>query len=409
MKQATKQFIRRQIASICACITLSISAFPQLQKPILALLEDEGFEDIRTITVADTLYVTIEDRAHRGTFRGAAAAIKTISDNHPELSQYEVVLTDYKMPQLIVHASKRGGIWAVSVDRQMENALQLLKGVTPQAASTGKIDVTVVPMMTLVNNKLDHLFDYTIRIAPAIATTLWKGARFTVQPIFPILYYTEENDTKRFIQIGQANLSQQILSTRRWQLSSAAGFFYEGRFGIQAKVGFHACRNLDFYLDGGFTGEANYTKKNGFGVVRNSSQLNYMLRADYYEPYSKLQIELQGGRFLYGDYGGRLDITRHFGEYAIGVYGILTGGEHNAGFHFAIPLGGKRQKRNAFVRVRLPEYYSMEYGMQSYYKYWQERMGERYTTQPDANHSAHYWEPAFIQEYTERLLNNTFQ
>lgn len=408
MKQATKQLIKRQIFSICACIILSVSAFPQ-QKSIDFLLENEGFEDIRTITVADTLYATIEDRAHRGTFRGAAAAIKTISDNHSEITHFEVVLTDYKMPQLIVHASKCGDIWNVSVDRQMENALKLLRGVTPQAASTGKIDVTVVPMVTLVNNKLDHLFDYTVRIAPAIATTLWKGARFTVQPIFPILYYTGEYDTKRFIQIGQANLSQQILSTKRWQLSSAAGFFHEERFGIQAKVGYHAFRNLDIYLDGGFTGEANYTKNKGFGIVRNSSQLNYMLRADYYEPYSKLQFELQGGRFLYGDYGGRFDITRHFGEYAIGVYGILTGGENNAGFHFAIPLGGKRQKRNAFVRVRLPEYVSWEYSTRSYFKYWQEKMGQSYITQPDVNHSAHYWEPAFVEEYTERLLNNTFQ
>jgi hypothetical protein len=134
-----------------------------------------------------------------------------------------------------------------------------------------------------------------------------------------------------------------------------------------------------------------------------------MLKADYYERHSKLQIELQGGRFLYGDYGGRLDVTRHFSEYAIGVYGILTGGEYNAGFHFAIPVGGKRQLRKGFLRPRLPEYFNWEYSMQSYYKYWLEKMGRKYTMTPDQNRSAHYWEPDYIQEYISRILNGSFK
>jgi hypothetical protein len=122
-----------------------------------------------------------------------------------------------------------------------------------------------------------------------------------------------------------------------------------------------------------------------------------------------VQVELQGGRFTYGDYGGRVDVTRHFAEYAIGVYGILTEGEHNFGFHFAIPFGGKRQKRNGYVRVRLPEYFTWNYSEKSNFKYALENMGKSYVTQPDQNHSAHYWEPAFVEEYVERTLNGTFQ
>ena len=375
---------------------------------IPAILQEEGFEDIRTHVVKDTLFASIEDRAHRGTFRGAAVAIAKVAEGHPEIQQFEILLTDYKMPQLIVHASKRGGIWDVSVDREMQKAQQLLKTEKPQAASTGKIDITFIPRISLVNNKLDHLFDYSVRVAPAIAATLWKGARLTIQPIFPIVNNLLEGDTERYIQIGNATLNQQILATNRWQLTATAGFFDPERVGIHAKVGLHACRGLDFYLDGGFTLQAN-NSKSGFGIINNSAQVNFMAKADYYERHTQLQIQFQGGRFLYGDYGARLDITRHFGEYAIGVYGILTGGEDNAGFHFAIPFGGKRQKRNAFLRLRIPEYFNWEYSMQSYFRYWQEKMGQGYTTQPDENRSAHYWEPDFIQEYISKMLNGTFK
>ncbi len=412
MNQAKKQTLIRQIISFCAFFFILLPTAAQSQEDLNLLLENEGFEDIQVKMVADTLYAAIEDRAHRGTFRGAATAIKTIADNHPEVQHFEMVLTDYKMPQLIVHASKRGDIWNVSVDRKMEQAVRMLKGVKPHRASNGKIDVTVFPMISLVNNKLDHLFDYSVRIAPAFAATLWKGARLTLQPIFPIVNNLSDissNNHQRYIQIGNANLSQQILSTKHWHLSAAAGFFFEGRLGVQAEAEYHLMRNLDLSINGGYTAEANYTKQNGFGIIRNSGGLNFMAKADYYEPYTKLQIELRGGRFLYGDYGGRLDVTRHFGEYAIGVYGILTGGEHNAGFHFAIPLGGKRQKRNTFVRVRLPEYFAWEYSMVSYFKYWNERMGRNYMTQPDENHAAHYWEPAFVEEYINRILNGNFK
>lgn len=410
IKQAYKQFSIKQIISICACLIFSLMPAKATDiTKVNELLKQEGFEDIQTIMVADTLYAAFEDRSFRGTFRGAAAAIKIVEANYPEVNNFEIVLKDYQMPQLIVHASKRGGKWNVSVDRQMEQAMALLQNVMPKASSTGKIDITVFPMVSVINNKLDHLFDYSVRLAPAFATTLWKGTRLTIQPIFPILHNLSDGETKRYIQIGNANVSQQILSTSKWQLSAAAGFFHAERLGVQAKVGYHVRRNLDVYLDAGYTANANYTKKLGFGVTRNSGQINFMAKADYYEPNTKLQIELQGGRFVYGDYGCRLDVTRHFGEFAIGGYGIATGGEYNAGFHFAIPLGGKRQKRDQFVRVRLPEYFSWEYSYVAYFKYWLERMGESYVTQPDANRSAHYWEPAFVQEYIQRMLDGTFQ
>ena len=64
-------------------------------------------------------------------------------------------------------------------------------------------------------------------------------------------------------------------------------------------------------------------------------------------------------RYVYGDYGVRVDCIRHFGRTTAGLYAMYTGGEANGGFHFAVPLPqwGKSRK----VRVRLPEYYQMEY------------------------------------------------
>lgn len=374
---------------------------------ILKAWTDEGFEDIKVTLKADTLFAQIEDHAYRGTFRGAAVALRKVAELKPEITHYELLLTDYQMPQLALHAQHVDSVWTVRVDREMAAIEQQLAGQERQARSNWKIDISVVPMISLVNNKLDHLFDYAVRIAPAIAVTPWKGGRITIQPIVPISYRLTKGDPKHYVQMGSTNISQQFFSNKHWQLSAAAGFFHIQRMGVQARLTYHATRNLDLMLEAGQTGDT-YVHKGGvhFGKWK---QTDVMAKADYYEPHSKLQFELQGGRFPYGDYGGRLDITRHFAEYAIGVYGVLTGGEHNAGFHFAIPFGGKRQRRTHFLRLRLPEYYAMEYSMSSFFKYTQERMGLTYNTQPDQNHAAHYWEPAFVQEYVSRILNGTFK
>lgn len=365
-----------------------------------------GFEDVRVLHQADTLFMSIEDHTFRGTFRGAAMGIKEIEKRCPEIQNVEILLTDYKQPQLIVHASKHDSLWDVRVDREMKPVRAKLKGIKPNGSSSGKIDVTIHPMVSLTNNKLDHLFDYSVRLAPAVAMTLWQGSRITVQPIFPILHHLDKSDSQRRIQIGTANFQQQLFTSKRWKATAALGFFHPERVGLQTSIELHACRNLDFAIDAGLTGQATNRKK-GF-LFSPWKRFNFMAKADYYEPHTKLQLELAGGRFLFGDYGTRLDVSRHFGEYTIGLYGILTGGEKNAGFHFAIPMSGKRQKRSKVVRLRLPEYYAMEYSMTSYFKYWEQRMGEGYKTQPDQNRSAHYWEPAFIQEYITRILNGTF-
>ena len=43
-------------------------------------------------------------------------------------------------------------------------------------------------------------------------------------------------------------------------------------------------------------------------------------------------------RYIYGDYGVRVDCIRHFGRTTAGLYAMYTGGEANGGFHFAVPL-----------------------------------------------------------------------
>lgn len=81
-------------------------------------------------------------------------------------------------------------------------------------------------------------------------------------------------------------------------------------------------------------------------------RVNGQLSVGYFIPQVNTQLKVSGGRFIYGDYGVCGTLSRYFGEYIVGLYGMYTDGETNAGFHFSIPLPGKKRSRHA-VRVML--------------------------------------------------------
>jgi hypothetical protein len=209
------------------------------------------------------------------------------------------------------------------------------------------------------------------------------------------------------LRLGVASISQDLFYSGRWTGKVAAGVFYPRYAGFYGELGYHVNANLDIGAHVGYAYTSFFYDDKWY--IGEPTVLTTMAKVSYYEPWSSFQLQAQAGRFCYGDWGVRVDLTRHFGEYAIGLYGILTGGEHNGGFHFAIPFGGKRQRRKGVIRVKLPDYYDMQYSMVSYWRYALENMGQEMEEIPDKNHSAHYWQADYIEKYMQKYLDGTFE
>lgn len=375
-----------------------------------------GIENITIATYGDTVYAIIEPTPYRGTFRGAGAALKALAESNPTACKFEIVVQEYHTDRVAIHAQLLdSNEWDVNADydsRDVRNKIQFATArgfsqVKEQNTSSGKLDMTFYPMVTFDNHRFDRLGDYGIFIAPSIETTLWHGNRITLQPIVPIWTNFDKHNTDRNLHLGVMSIQQELLNNARWNATLAAGTFLYDRLGGNLNVGYHMTPYIDLGL------QANLSVRSVFEDwkwhIGKSLKLSTLLKASWYEPRSSMQVQLTAGRFIYGDWGARLDATRHFGEYAIGLYATLTGGEHNAGFHFAIPFGGKRQKRNTAVRVLLPEYFDWEYSMVSWGKYADDKMGQMLETRPDENRSAHYWQAKYIQRYLQKYLDGTFK
>ena len=391
--------MKKSIITAVACLLMLLQASAE---SITDILSHQGFEDIRVNIVQDVVYASVEPTAYRGTFRGAAIALEELGSHFPEYNRVELVITEYQMPQVAVHAQRDAVSWQVSVDYAMSPILKRLDGRPSGNNSAWRFDLTPYPMVSLDNHRFDVLYEYIVSIAPTIETTLWPGNRITLMPVFPVASNVWKSKPEGYIRIGVAAIQQEARFGDRLKAQMAGGMFMGNLMGLDVNITYRAGKSLTFGLKAAVLGEA-YVDVNKYQFEQ-LDKVCVLGKASYYHSPTQLETGITGGRFVYGDYGARLDITRHCGEYAIGIFGILTGGEHNAGFHFAIPLGGKRQMRRSNFRLKLPEYYDMEYNMESYYEYADQKMGRQVETRPDVNHSAHYWQAAYVEQYLKKSL-----
>lgn len=394
--------MKRLIVFACYALMVAAAAATEAGEAAAALVR-LGFEDIRISQSGGTVYASVEPTAYRGTFRGAGVAVVELGRLFPEATAIELAVTEYQSPQVAVHARREGGSWKTTVDYATNAITKALGCVSAERSSTGRVDLTLYPMVSLDNHRFDILYEYVVSIAPSVELTLWQGNRITLQPVFPVATNIWHEKPDGYIRIGVATVSQQLNLSNRLKATLSGGMFMSNLFGFDGSLSYRVGQSLTLGLQAAVVGDA-YPQTDGYEFEK-LDNVTILGKASYYHAPTRLEAGLTGGRFIYGDYGARLDITRHFGEYAIGVYGILTGGEHNAGFHFAIPMGGKRQTRKGFFRPMLPEYFDLEYNMVTYDKYADERMGRQVETRPDVNHSAHYWQAAYVEQYLQKYLD----
>lgn len=385
---------------------MNISSYAQVAEKLQQL----GMENIRCETINGNTMVAFENNVYRSTYQGIGKAIMAALEG-TDHGNVQMVVLDNNIPQLcitlpekVITAYKEKQITITEVYRQMgigydtEEVMKKLKKIHKVInSSAGKIDIVVYPEVKLENSSFDRLYSYYVNLAPAIDMALWRGAELTAQVIFPIATNLKGQYEK--IRPGVITLSQEFYFGKSFLGRVVAGNFTNNRMGIQAEMKYRTTNGrLELEAVAGSTVQSIITNDEGWYISR-KQRINAAVKASVYEPRFNLQFDLQASRYLYGDYGLRGDCTRHFGEYAIGIYGMYIDGEINGGFHFSIPLPCKKWSRNRGVRIRPADYFAMEYSMNSSGKYTDERMGETYRTRPDENRSSHFYQPEYIRYF----------
>ena len=336
-------------------IAILLSAWSiSLRAQVAEKLQQLGMENIQTVTeVNGNTTIAFEDNVYRGTYRGIGKAIEAAMEGMYG-GNLQMVVLEHSIPQLCITLSdkviteyREKQITIGEVYRQMgisydtDEAMEVLKKNTPDTQFIGRESrhCGLSGSKTRKNSSFDRLYTYYVNLAPAVEMALWKGAELTAQVVFPVA--TNLKGQYKKIRPGVIALSQEFCFGKGFLGRVTAGNFTNNRMGVQAEMKYRTANGrLELGAVAGATVQSVLTDDEGWYISR-KLRMNAALKASVYEPRFNLQFDLQAARYLYGDYGVRGDCTRHFGEYAIGVYGMYTDGEINGGFHFAIPLPGR--------------------------------------------------------------------
>lgn len=391
-----------------------------------AKLQKLGFENIQVSQDNNTTYVALEDNIYRGNFRGYGAALEALCDNTDSSTDIVLILLDNQMPKIELKASHKDGKWTVNGNYPSSESYRHLKHKNKVNSSLGKVDFVFTPIVEVDSFLHDTGYKFCIDIAPAMEMTLWKGAKLTAQVVIPIynnmgkaLYTKDQQNLKTqydYVRPGTITLSQELVSNKHFDITLTGGLFHiyqsiysNNQYGFDFQADYHLLNNLDLGLQAGYTGDW-YLKESKwtFDPLKNYSVLG---KIKFYEPYTNLQIVATGGRYVFGDYGARMDIVQRLAEYSIGIYGAINKDNENGfGFFCSIPIGPKKKMKRYPVRISLAESMHWEHTLQNEEGvYTTKKHNTIYTTLPGGDYSPKYWQPQYVAKYVQKYLNKSIK
>lgn len=397
---------------ICCCTLESADA---QSAGISEVLKELQMENISVVQKQDTITAAFETSVYRGSYNGIGIAIRRLI-TLPEVTTLQLVILDNALPQLCItlpakliedYQSGKCDLDGVYRNMQMttstKTAMEALKGTKRESTTFGKVDVVLYPGVMLVNNVTYKLYKAAFELQPAVEMQLWKGASLRLQVCLPIA--NNEPGKWDCIRPGYLTLRQEFRLDNHWKGYLTGGNFSDDRQGLAAGIGyFSSDGRWTVEGEGGITGSSHlYGKDWGMSKWK---RVNGQLSVGYFIPQVNTQLKVSGGRFIYGDYGVCGTLSRYFGEYIVGLYGMYTDGETNAGFHFSIPLPGKKRSRHA-VRVMLPDYFAFQYDMRSGNEFARRALGVSYRTEPKSAENSRFWQPDYIRYYLIRTNEKT--
>jgi hypothetical protein len=382
------------------------SNFLQGQNPaeeMKKILSIAGFENIRVAVSNKTLTLSYENNLYRNKINGLGAVIRelykcgydtlnivTLSNDLPMLMT-QINLYDWEKTWQI-SASETARL--INVTYHTNKSWGKLQNKNQANTHIKKIDLVLYPEFYMMNVLLNRIYEVQVNIAPAIEVSLWRGNMFTGQVIFPVVNHFLFGLAGNQIRAGYITVAQEFRIGGNMLGRAVIGKFNSQRYGSDLSLTRYLFGGR-IYLkaNGGFTGNYQYQKLyDRKGWYRNEmNTLTWFLKGGYFHKGQNMQLDGSFGRYLNGDYGLRGDCTRYWGDTAVGFFAHYNGTKLNGGFHFAIPIGQKRYKKNRSFQMRIPSYFDWEYnaGTEFYY-------GQIYETRPNENRIEHFYNPSLI-------------
>ncbi|RKD91989.1 YjbH domain-containing protein [Mangrovibacterium diazotrophicum] len=404
---------RRFLHTLAATLVVGTAVAQQAAKEVQQQLRETGFEEIRLEAVrmleGDSIVTcTVERGLETSPGKDFRKALDLLSSHYPATTTIRIVMLEQGQATYVLESAGS----AVSVqnsdeqtDGSSQRAFELnyadgtyfkrIEWQKPLRSVHSGVTFTIFPQLRLQNTYYDKIYEVQFNLAPALEYSPWRGMLLTGQMLFPL--YNDLDYAGDYIRPGFLTARQQFNLPHLNRIALTVGNFNQSRYGADLKW-YKFFQNSPWSVRAqiGLTGHSNV--KNWYWDHSSVEDLSWNVRASYYLSRYNLRADVQAGRYFAGDYGTRVDLTRHFGQVSVGFYASYAGGDANGGFHVAIPIDPFRHRHQHAVRVMVAPYFDQEYTLEGALT-----TARYYETSPRENRS----EMDLYPQYIDYLINKS--
>lgn len=269
-------------------------------------------------------------------------------------------------------------------------AISLVQGGWTASAQKSEVDIFAgvdFKYRSIMLN--DKMYEFLINVTPAAKWRFGNDWQIAAQAFIPIV--NNFGDYYKNPRINVASISKEVsFGNNFFKLSG--GLFSKERFGVDLKW---LWTTTSWFALEGQVGVTGYYTMATDWQFSEMNRLTGLLTARFYLQDSDTEFRLSGGRYNYGDYGGRLEWLKHFRYISVSVFGqygdrygeIYEMDGTRETKHFGggaklivmLPLQGKAE-RSHVVRLRPASNFRVTYD------YWADiNAMQTYMTDPEEN------------------------
>ena len=320
-------------------------------------LVSSGLENIRVVAAGESVHVAYENRRYRhsadalGVVRGNSASPFLAFERRLDMdvAAIEIDLADARRPFRVQYPS----------DRDFPPAPP-----GPGLASTSRsVDLLVGPLLTY---EIGHIFDpfqLRVDIEPRVRYNPWPGALATLAVVIPLQNDFTPGDLDPDIdrvRPGPLKLDQFAFIPGMTLVSGSGGYFGNNRYGVSLGVA-RPIAGGRLLADAQFDETGFLAFPEGGTVYSNPDHWSGFAGLTWRPPLADLAVRARLARFLYGDQGGELELTRAMGDFEVGGFVTHSAGVNLYGVRLDVPVPPMKRATGSRVRLQPVERFPIDF------------------------------------------------
>lgn len=221
----------------------------------------------------------------------------------------------------------------------------------------------------------NKVYEVLVNLTPSIKWYMGNHWQLAGQALVPV--YNDYGDRYKKVRLNMAVLSKEWDWYGKHFLKVSGGLFGLERYGLDVKWMFPANRWLALDAQAGITGHCSMAA--GWECSR-MERLTGQAGMNFYIEKVNTEFRIHGGRYVYEDYGVKVEAMRHFTHCTVGIYAQYNDKEKETGGFKVVMMIPPYKRKTSKVRIRPASNFRLTYDANglSY-------AVKMYTTDPEEN------------------------